>query len=178
MKTTRWLAAVGGLFLGGMGAALAAAPVGARAEVIFDHPENFADVKDALQPTEKGTAGILKALSDYLMRESRYLVPEGCKLTMVFNDIHLAGDFEPWRGTGWDDVRIIKSIYPPHFKFSYTLADSTGRVIREGREDIMDLGFDFRVPLDRQDPLRYEKAILKDWMRRRVDGSLPKATAQ
>ena len=41
------------------------------------------------------------------------MVPEGDKLTITFTDIDLAGDFEPWRGPQWDEVRIVKAIYPP-----------------------------------------------------------------
>ncbi len=173
MKTSLWLAALCGLWVSGSGPLLAAAP-DIRAEVVYDHPEKFTDVKDSAMDTEEGSAAILASLRDYLVREAKYFVPEGCKLTMTFTDIDLAGEFEPWRGPQFDNVRIIKSIYPPRFKFSYTLADSTGRVVREGREDILDTAFDLRLTLDRDDPLHFEKDILKDWMRRQLRGFVPK----
>jgi hypothetical protein len=37
--------------------------------------------------------------------------------------------------------------------------------VKEGKEDIRDLAFDMRLTMDRQDPLRYEKDILRDWIR-------------
>jgi len=137
----------------------------ARAEVIFDHPENFTDVKDDYMPTDKGRDSILDRIQAEVVREAEYLVPEGCKLTMTFTDIDLAGDFEPWRGPQWSTVRVVKSIYPPSFKFSWSVTDSAGKVIKQGREDLRDPDFEMMLTINRQDPLHYEKAILDDWMR-------------
>ena len=86
------------------------------------------------------------------------------KLTIVFTDIDLAGDFEPWRGPEWSNVRIVKSIYPPRFCFTWQVMDLAGKVVKKGSEDIRDLAFDMRVTLDRNDPLHIEKDVLKDWM--------------
>jgi hypothetical protein len=77
---------------------------------------------------------------------------------------NLAGDYEPWRGPQFSDVRIVKSIYAPRFKFSFKVTDAAGKTVKEGNEDIRDLAFDMRLTLDRQDPLRFEKDILKDWI--------------
>jgi hypothetical protein len=139
-----------------------------RAVVIFDHPERFTDVKDRSYPTDKGREGILATLRDFLVHQAAYQVPAGYQLTLTFTDIDLAGEFEPWRGPQFGDVRIIKPIYPPDFKFTYVLTDIAGRVVRQGQENIRDLGFDLRSTLDNQDPLRYEKSILADWMRSRM----------
>jgi hypothetical protein len=83
---------------------------------------------------------------------------------VTFTDIDLAGEYEPWRGPQFSDVRIVKSIYAPRFKFSYKVTDATGKTVKEGNEDIRDLAFDMRLTIDRQDPLRFEKDILKDWI--------------
>ena len=90
---------------------------------------------------------------------------EGCKLTVTFTDIDLAGEFEPWRGPQFDEVRIVKDIYPPGFKFAYTLTDANGKVLKEGTENIRDMNFQMRLLIDTNDTLRYEKDILTDWMR-------------
>jgi Protein of unknown function (DUF3016) len=177
MKTSHLVAALCGLLLAGSGRLLAAA-TDVRTEVVYDHPEKFTDVRDSSMPTDQGSASILSDLRDYLVREGRLYVPAGCKLTITFTDIDLAGDFEPWRGPQFDNVRIIKTIYPPHFKFSYTLADAGGRVLRAGQEDILDDAFELRVSLDHNDPLHYEKDILRDWMRRQMRGVQAVSTAQ
>jgi Protein of unknown function (DUF3016) len=177
MKTSHLLAAVCGLLVVGAGPAFAAT-TDARAEVVYDHPEKFTDVKDSSMPTEQGSAAILKSLREYLVHQAGFLVPEGDKLTITFTDIDLAGDFEPWRGPQFDNIRIVKAIYPPQFKFSFTLTDASGRVIREGEENLLDQAFDMRMTLDRDDPLRFEKAILQDWMRRQMRGTRAGPTAQ
>jgi hypothetical protein len=142
-----------------------AARPGPRTEVIFDHPEKFTDVKDSEFATDKGRDAILARIRAFLVERTASLLPEGDRLTVTFTDIDLAGDFEPWRGPMWSDVRIVKSIYPPAFKFSYAVTDPSGRVIKQGSEDIRDLNFQLRVTIDATDTLRYEKDILGDWAR-------------
>ena len=162
MKTLRLFSAFIGLAAGALCAADAkAAP---RTEVIFDHPENFTDIKDRALPTEKGQAEILSTLRSFLVDRSDRLLPPGYSLRMTFTDIDLAGDFEPQRGAQWDDVRIVKSIYPPAFKFTYSVMDPSGRVVKQGSEDIRDMTFDTRITFDGGDSLHYEKDVLDDWM--------------
>jgi hypothetical protein len=164
MKTLRLLSAVLGLTAAcALRAETAKADV--RTDVIFDHPEKFADIRDMNMPTDKGQADILNRIRDHLVRETAPMVPEGYKLTITFTDIHLAGNYEPWRGPQWDEIRIIKDIYPPAFKFTYTVTDPSGKVVRKGSEDIRDLDFQNRLSVNRDDPLHYEKDILSEWAR-------------
>jgi hypothetical protein len=141
-----------------------------RVNVVFDHPENFTDVKDSGMPTDSGRDAILSRIRDFLVREATRYLPAGDDLTITFTDIDLAGDFEPWRGAQWDEVRIIKDIYPPAFKFTYSVTDSSGKVLKQGSENIRDLNFQTRLVLDTSDTLRYEKDILRDWVRANLKG--------
>jgi hypothetical protein len=165
MKALRLLSIALGLSAACALHAADAARPGPRTEVIFDHPENFTDVKDGEFETDKGRDAILARIRDYLVKRTASLLPEGDRLTVTFTDIDLAGDFEPWRGPWWSDVRIVKPIYPPAFKFSYAVTDPSGRVVKQGSEDIRDLDFQMRSTLDASDSLRYEKDILDDWAR-------------
>lgn len=137
----------------------------ARTKVLFDHPENFKDVKDGDLATDKGRDAILARIREYLVGRADSLLPGGDRLTITFTDIDLAGDFEPWRGPQWSDVRVVKPIYPPAFKFSYSVTDTAGKVVKQGTEDIRDLSFQTRITIDTSDSLRYEKDILDDWAR-------------
>jgi len=156
------------LGLAAAGALYGAGNSPARTEVIFDHPENFTDVKDSYTPSDKGRDAILENIRSFLVHRTESLVPDGYKLTITFTDIDLAGEFEPWRGAQFDDVRIVKAIYPPAFKFSYSVTDPSGRIVREGTEDIRDMNFQMRVTIDLSDQLRYEKDILGDWARSKL----------
>jgi hypothetical protein len=163
MNTIRLFSA----FLGLAASALCASAANAvsRVDVTFDHPENFTDVKDRATPTDKGRDNILSNIRTFVVDHADRTLPEGYSLKMTFTDIDLAGDFEPQRGAQWDDVRIVKSIYPPAFKFTYSVMDASGRVVKQGTENIRDMTFDTRITLDRSDPLHYEKDILSDWIR-------------
>jgi len=139
------------------------APAAPRTDVIFDHPEKYADIRDRDVPTEKGKAEILKNISDHLVQQTASAIPEGYKLTITFTDVRLAGDFEPWHGPQCDEIRIIKDIYPPEFKFTYLVTDPSGNVVRKGSEDIRDINFLTRPLSDPRDSLGYEKDILDEW---------------
>ncbi len=137
----------------------------ARTEVIFVNPEKFTDVKDSDFATDKGRDDILDRLRTFIVDRAEVVLPAGQKLTITFTDIDLAGEFEPWRGAQFGDVRIVKAIYPPAFKFSYQVADEAGQKVKSGEENIRDMAFDMRMTFDRQDSLHYEKDILGDWIR-------------
>jgi hypothetical protein len=163
MKTLRLFSAALGLLAAGALRASDAVVPAARTEIIYDHPEKFTDVRDASLPSDSGRDSILADLRSHLVSRMSRLVPDGYKLTLTFTDIKLAGDFEPWRGPQWDQIRIVKPIYPPFFKFAYSVTDPSGKVVMSGKENINDLDFQDRIVLDSSDPLRYEKQILDDW---------------
>jgi hypothetical protein len=164
MKTLRLFSVSLGLAAGAL-CATASFAATSRINVLFDHPENFTDVKDRAVPTDKGRDEILANIRAFVVDHADRILPPGDSLRITFTDIDLAGDFEPQRGAEWDDVRIVKSIYPPAFNFTYTVTDASGKVIKEGTEHIRDMTFDTRIVFDRGDPLHYEKDVLDDWMR-------------
>lgn len=168
MKTLRLLTSILGLVAAG--ALCAGGNSAPRTEVIFDHPEKFTDVRDSSIATDKGRDAILENIRAFLVHRTESLIPEGYKLAITFTDIDLAGDYEPWRGAQYDDVRIVKSIYPPALKFTYAVTDPSGKVVRQGSEDIRDMNFQMRLTIDASDPLRYEKDILDEWARSKLRG--------
>ncbi len=135
-----------------------------RVEVNFTEPEKFTDVKDSSFGTEKGRDATLEEFRDFISNRADKLLPKGDKLTVTFEDIDLAGEYEPWRGPRLDDVRIVKDIYPPRMKFTYKVTNASGAVVKEGEKSLSDLAFMMRLTIDRQDPLRYEKDMLNEWM--------------
>jgi hypothetical protein len=163
MKILRLMPLALGMALAGNIHAADIATHPARTEVVFDHPEKFTDVKDSDLPSDKGRDEILSRIRTFLVSRATPLLPAGDALKITFTDIDLAGDFEPWRGSQWSDVRVVKQIYPPAFKFGWAVTGPSGRVVKQGSEDIRDLNFQTRITLDTSDPLRYEKDILGDW---------------
>jgi hypothetical protein len=140
-------------------------PAPTNVTVIFDHPEKFADIKDSYMPTEKGQNAILEQIRHFIVDHAQSHLREGQKLEIKFTDIDLAGDFEPQRGPSFNDIRIVKDIYFPRFNFGFKLTGADGKVISEGKRELRDQAFQMRMAFPPDDPLRYEKDILNDWLR-------------
>jgi hypothetical protein len=137
----------------------------ARAEVAFFEPKNFTDVKDSSMG-DYGRTTYLDQIRDHLLEQAKYYVPENHTLHVTFTDIDMAGDFEPWRGPRFDDIRIVKDIYPPRIALTFRLTDAEGKVVKEGKRELRDLGFLMKITMGfRDDTVRHEKALLDDWLR-------------
>jgi hypothetical protein len=137
----------------------------ARADVAFFEPLKFTDVRDSYMGDHERTT-YLESIRDHVLEQAKYYVPEGHRLSVTFNDIDMAGDFEPWRGPRWDDVRIVKDIYPPRIVLNFRLTDAQGNVVKEGKRELRDLAFMMKINMSfRDDPVRHEKALLDDWLR-------------
>jgi hypothetical protein len=105
-----------------------------------------------------------KALGDYLRRRAERLLPSGQRLDVDIDDIKLAGDFEPWLGPNLQDVRILKDLYPPRIDLHFRLLDANGATLREGSAKLRDLGYLQRSLPNDNDPLRYDKRLLGEWL--------------
>ncbi len=146
-------------------AAEPAAKSDGRAEVTFVHPDKFADVRSNYMENDKDRDAILDQLKDYIVTKSKSVVPEGQKLLVSVTDVDMAGDFEPWRGPAMQDVRVVKDVYPPKIDLEFKLVDAKGAVLKEGKRQLRDLAFQMKISINRDDELRYEKALLDDWIR-------------
>ena len=137
----------------------------ARAEVNFFEPQKFTDVRDSYMGDYERTT-YLESIRDHVLEKAKYYVPDGHTLSVTFTDIDMAGDFEPWRGPRFDDIRIVKDIYPPRITLAFRLTDAEGNVVKEGRRELRDLSFMMKINMSfRDDPVRHEKALLDDWLR-------------
>jgi hypothetical protein len=138
----------------------------ARVDVVYVNPEKFTDVKDSQTGMDRDRESYLALIREFLVERGSLYVPEGQKLVITISDIDMAGDFEPWRGPRFDDVRIVKDIYPPRVNLSFKLTDASGAVVKEGEKQLRDLSFQMSAtPAFSQDSLRYEKGMLDNWLR-------------
>ena len=136
-----------------------------RVHVEFFEPKNFTDIGDTYMASEKSRNSDLDLIREYLVDTAARYVPQGEMLEITFEDIDLAGDFEPWRGPQLTDVRIVKEIYPPAMKFSFKLTDAEGNVLKQGKRELRDMNFMMKLTLaSRNDPFRHEKSMLDDWL--------------
>ena len=137
----------------------------ARVSVDFREPAAFADAAERFPGDPRDTAH-LDRLREHLVRAAAPRLPAGHRLEILFTAVDLAGEFEPWRGPQWGDVRIVRDIYPPRLGLEFRLLDPAGRVVRAGTRALSDLAFLMKLTGGfRDDPLRHEKALLDDWLR-------------
>jgi len=138
-------------------------PSSVRVEYV--HPENFIDVGDRYSSSDKIRAAYLEQLRKHIIRRAAPLLAKGQNLTVIVTEVDMAGGFEPWRRR-LGDARIVRDVYPPRIDLSFRLTGADGVVIREGERKLRDLAFMTTTILYRNDRLRYEKALLDDWLER------------
>ena len=131
--------------------------------VTFVESAKFTDAR----PTEweRNSPDLLAALAKFMQETGERTLPPDMQLSIKVTDIKLSGDFKPWLGPPFNQTRIIKSVYPPRIVLEFRLTDDSGRVIKEGKRQLTDVDYqrrDFRL---REDTLRYEKNLLRDWFR-------------
>ena len=144
-----------------------ATPSDSRVAVTFVQPERFADVKDSALGSPRGRADLLAQIDRYLRTAGERYVPAGMTLDVRITSIDLAGEFEPWRGSQFDRVRIMRDIYPPRFVLEFRLTDDAGgTVVRDGQRVLLDQLYLSSAALNNGDPLYYDKLLLNDWLRR------------
>jgi hypothetical protein len=139
-----------------------------RVEIDWTKPDTFSESK-----TYAGT-GLgrqdpdewLGDLAGHLRYRAERVLPEDEHLRVTFTNVQLAGTYEPWRGPRWDDVRVIKNIYPPRIDLKFTLTGANGAVVKEGERKLRDPAFMQRGILNETDPLRFEKRMLDEWLRK------------
>lgn len=164
--TTFFLVSMLASFAGCAAAAMQASP--SRVFVTFIEPEQFTDVRRAeLTPA---SPGLLRELENFLIDAGSRYVPRDMKLNIRITDINLVGDFELFRGPQADQVRIVRGLYPPRIVLEFELLDSTAKVIKTGQRELTDLDYQLRAAYPRDDYLRYEKDILRDWLRAEFAG--------
>jgi hypothetical protein len=142
-------------------------PTGVRIE--FVHPERFTDFRLQRQ-SEFATSRIFaREISATLESVLARRVPGG-SLSLRFNDVDLAGRYEPWRGPQFDRVRFVRfSSTPIRLQFDYTLTDGQGRIISSGSRNLVDTYYLDRYPdalsQSSYDQLFFEKRLLENWLR-------------
>ena len=139
-----------------------------RVQVTWTDPADFTEAK---QYPGSGLGRIspdewLADLAKHVRYRADRALPSGDRLQVTFTNVQRAGTYEPWRGPRWDDVRIVKDIYPPRIDLTFTLTDASGAVVKEGTRELRDPAFLQRGILNENDPLRFEKRMLDDWLRK------------
>ena len=144
-------------------------------QVDWTDPAQFSDIRFSGNRWEAQRGNWVQQLAQHLQTRATAQLPAGETLQVTFTDIKRAGQFEPWRGPNLQDTRIVREIYPPHIELSFKRLDAEGNVIDQGERRLRDSGFMMgSSSVMNSDPLRFEKRMLDDWLRRelRADAAL------
>ncbi|MEO6076880.1 MAG: DUF3016 domain-containing protein [Dokdonella sp.] len=128
------------------------------------NPDQFREIRQNRNYGDVRDGSWLVALQKYVVDRAGRRLDAGQHLDVNITDIKRAGDFEPLRGPNFNDIRVVKDIYPPRIDLNYAIKDGSGSVIREGRDELTDLAFLRRIVRNDTDPLRYEKRLIDEWL--------------
>jgi len=108
----------------------------------------------------------MKSLGDRLRKTADRILPPGQQLQVRVDDISLAGRLEPLYRPGQRDLRVMKESYWPWMNLHFVLLAADRTAIREGDARLSDGAYLRRaVAADPNDPLRYEKRMIDEWLR-------------
>lgn len=116
----------------------------ASATVSFDNAEKFTDFRLTKMGGESEQSVLEKQIQKAVGDMTASRLPAGYTLDVRFNDIDMAGDFEPWNHR-LEDTRIMRDRYPPRLSFNYTLTDPTGKVVDSGEKKLYDGTYQWRM---------------------------------
>ena len=150
--------------------ALHLAPLNAgEIKMEFENVDDYTDFSISGMTENKTLPLFISEMEENLKGVAKRYLEEGQTLELVFTDIDMAGDIQPWRNRHNADIRYVEAIYPPRLKFRYALKDAEGEVLAEGEESISDLSFQMSTTAALRssfEQFRYEFELLENWIRR------------
>lgn len=144
------------------GAAWAQSPASAKAagntEVLYDKPDQFADV--SFDPRKREEA--LTELTRHFDKLGASL-PAGQRLKIVVTDVDLAGREDPHVRSA-NEIRVLTGgVDWPRISLSYAL-EQDGKVIRSDKAQLSDMSYLTRMNrYSSGERLRYEKLMIDEW---------------
>jgi len=134
--------------------------------VRYKDPQHFSEAVRSRGVHLVNPDAYLAPLKAYIVQRAARILAPGQRLDIEVTDVDRAGAYEPWRGPDFNDVRIIKDIYPPRIDLDFTLYGDDGKVLRQGSRKLRDPAFLSRSSPVNQDSLRYEKSLIDLWLRK------------
>lgn len=142
---------------------------GSPVQVDWTDPAQFTELRYSHNRWQAERGNWVEQLASYVQKAASKRLPPGQRLRITITDIKRAGDYEPWHGPRLDDVRVVKDIYPPRLSLRWIRSDASGQVIDQGEQKLVDTAFMMgATPINDNDPLRYEKRMIDDWLRQQL----------
>ena len=145
-----------------------AAAQDARVSVVWANPEKYTDLKVTCVTRDADARALMDELTRFLQEAGARRVPEGQRLEITVTNVDMAGDIETWRTPGRCDLRVMRDIYPPRIDLRFKLTGADGADVRTGSRQLKDINYLTHAAPVTADQLRYEKALLLDWLQKEL----------
>lgn len=113
-----------------------------------------------------GEKSDIETLESHVQQRAARLLGSGERLAVEITHLDRAGRLEPWR-QGLDNVRVVRDVYPARIELDFRFTGTDGALLKEGRRSLSGLPVAAAAPYG-NDPLRYERALLDDWLEREL----------
>jgi hypothetical protein len=134
-------------------------PGWAGVHVTMTDPRHYIDIGTGRDRDRNVTA-----LEQQLKTEGAQCLHVDEKLELQVFNVDLAGRDEWWHRPG-QDLRVMRDSTWPRMDVGYVWRDAQGAVLHEGREWVADMNYLLQSSTrNSSDPLRYEKAMLHEWL--------------
>jgi hypothetical protein len=142
-----------------------------RVQVEWNDPNQFHEIKFSHNRFEASRGDWVRTLAKWIRKRAEPRLAAGTSLQVRLLDIERAGEYEPGRyfgGTGGEWVRILRDVYPPRIELEFRVLDDQGQVLQQGQRKLTDLLYLHNIVTTTysSDPLRYEKSLLTDWVKK------------
>lgn len=142
-------------------------PASGAVEVRWADPARFTEIRRSGNPREAARGTWVLQLAEHLRRRAGRQLPAGERLAVEIVDIDRAGEYEPWHGIQYHDIRVVRDVHPPRIVLRFERSDADGRVLAQGERTLRDAAFLLHASgMGDGDPLRHEKAMLDRWVSR------------
>ena len=144
-------------------------PAQGAVSVRWEDPAQFSEIRFSHNRAEARRGNWIQQLASHLRERAQKRLPAGQRLDVDIIDVQRAGNYEPWRGIAFVDVRVVRDLYPPRMTLTFKRIGADGQVIAEGERKLSDMGFLTGANATRSsDPLRYEKNMIDRWLAREL----------
>jgi len=137
-------------------------------KVTWQDPDNYTDIRPGNENRTSFREQIFKELDQVFAGLAKKL-PDDIQWNVTVTDLDLAGDVRPMMGAGVSEIRVVKEIYWPRMSFNYTMTDTKGAMVAEGKEDISDMNFMMTRPINiGNGSFPYETKMIEDWFSKQI----------
>jgi hypothetical protein len=144
-------------------------PEDGRVAVQWSDPAKFSEIRGSGNRSEAERGDWVTDLARHLRKSAERRLPGDERLEVTITDIRRAGNYEPWRGIHYNDVRILRDLYWPRIALDFKLMRADGSVVAEGQRVLSDPSYLGSASTTSEgDPLRYEKQLIDRWVRREL----------